>query len=120
MKEFNIELAKRHFKVQTRDGHDARIICFDRKDPVKPIVALIKEGEQERIVFYSPNGKCDPEHPEGDLVMATEKKVRYLNIYEKETIGNTLFKTEEEAKAKENTLFAPEPYVTTVKIEWEE
>ena len=118
MKEFDINLAKRHLKVQTRDGHKARIICFDRKDPVKPIIALIttEEGE-EHTVCYSPQGRSHPKHPEQDLVMATEKKVRYLNIYEKEIVGNTLFKTEEEAKAKEYTLFAPEPYVTTVKIE---
>lgn len=120
MKEFDINKAKRYKKVQTRDGHDARIICFDRKDPVKPIVALIKDGDHEVIEYYGLTGKCDKNHPEKDLVMATEKNVRYLNIYEPEIIGNTLFETEEVAKAKENTIFAPAPYVTTLKLEWEE
>ena len=120
MKEFDINQARKGKKVQTRDGHNARIICTNRKDPVKPIVALIEKEGKELIVFYSNNGKCDPEHPEGDLVMVTEKKVRYLNIYDDEVVGNTLFDTEAEAKAKENTLFAPAPYVTTLKLEWEE
>jgi len=43
MKRFNLEAARQGAPVCTRDGHKARIICFDRKEG-QPIVALV-EGE---------------------------------------------------------------------------
>lgn len=31
MKNFDLEKAKAGYPVRTRDGHETRIICFDRK-----------------------------------------------------------------------------------------
>lgn len=50
MKNFDLEKAKAGYPVRTRDGHEARIICFDREND-NPIVALIKKR-----VITKPNG----------------------------------------------------------------
>lgn len=44
MKKFNLEEAKAGKPVITRDGSEARIICFDMKNDLYPIVALIEDG----------------------------------------------------------------------------
>ena len=41
MKEFDLEKAKAGHPVCTRDGHEARILCFDRIEH-HPIVGLVK------------------------------------------------------------------------------
>lgn len=41
MKPFNLEEAKAGKPVCTRDGYDARILCFDAKNPYYPVVALV-------------------------------------------------------------------------------
>lgn len=60
---FNLELAKKITNVEvkghivTRDGRQARIICFDRKenedifDPPKNIVALVANKDGSEVVF---------------------------------------------------------------------
>ena len=47
MKPFDLELAKKGHPVCTRDGRDARIICYDAKTGEYPIIAL---------VYYAENG----------------------------------------------------------------
>lgn len=60
---FNLELAKKITNVEvkghivTRDGRQARIICFDRKenedifDPPKNIIALVANKDGSEVVF---------------------------------------------------------------------
>lgn len=43
---FDIEKAKQGAKVMTRDGHDVRILCFDRNSDEYPIVVLIQKAEE--------------------------------------------------------------------------
>lgn len=62
MKKFDLELAKQGHPVQTRNGRPARIICWDRKSDVYPIVALIGEydsieGSEENTRNYSIHGE---------------------------------------------------------------
>lgn len=45
------------FKVETRDGRPARIICWD-KESILPIVALVKEIESEKVVSFTESGDC--------------------------------------------------------------
>lgn len=57
MKTFDLAAAKLGAKVCTRDGREARILCFDFENDDKPIVASILEvlvGEE--ILRYSLNG----------------------------------------------------------------
>lgn len=135
MKEFDLEAAKAGKKVMTRDGRNVRIVCFDCKDPVKPIVALVEktlvyefpernEKIEEDIVKYSPQGKAGDMN--NDLVMAAEKHVYYVNIYENydaRLFYKQLFDTYKEAHdfALERQREDPKiRFVTTTKLEWEE
>ena len=51
LKPFDIQKAREGKPVCTRDGRKARIICFDVKWATHPIIALIEEGEGERILL---------------------------------------------------------------------
>ena len=61
---FDVETAKKiqsgecDGRIVTRDGDQARIICWDKKTVDYPIVALIGDGEESSI-YYRNNGKCD-------------------------------------------------------------
>ena len=130
MKEFDLEAAKAGKKVMTRDGRNVRIVCFDMKDPVKPIVALVEEivhyefpeahdKIQEALVMYSPQGKAGDMH--NDLVIATEKFEGWVNIYydnatKKAEMYHEIYATEEIARHQGQFY----DWIATVKIEWEE
>lgn len=125
MKEFDLEAAKAGKKVQLRSGREARIICFNRKDPVMPIVVLIKDDEGvENVHYYAINGKRAAEQPYLDLVMASEKMEGYVNIFKSPSMryfGQSVFETEDEAKhsaalhVDRNII-----HLATIKVEWEE
>ena len=53
-----------------------------------------------------------------DLMMCPLKRTGYINIYDNNRISKRIFKTEREAKAAGNS--APDKYIETIKIEWEE
>ena len=61
MKPFNLDQAKEGVKLITRDGRNARIICFDRLMAGRQdrIVALIKNKKNtfERIAYYNTYGQ---------------------------------------------------------------
>ena len=60
---FEVELAKKitkksvEGKIVTRNGESARIVCFDRKDEFRPIIALINSGDIEIHYAFCVNGK---------------------------------------------------------------
>ena len=125
MKEFNLNeyLKDPSKKVITRDGREVRIICTDFKSQMdKPIIALIKEDENEENAFnFKENGRWHlPENKENllDLFFAPIKREGWVNIYSEQEYrhpGENIFKTKEEAiKYKDIN------YIATVKIEWEE
>ncbi len=73
MKAFNLRLAKQGHPVCTRDGHNARIVCWDYNSVVndnRPIIALISEGENEVAVVRGLDGKVSQnEESNLDLMM---------------------------------------------------
>lgn len=74
MREFNIEEAKAGKKVCTRDGCDARILCFDLIDEHYPIVAAIynEDTKDEDLLCYSKSGQFNEEfQSDKDLMMDT-------------------------------------------------
>ena len=121
MKPFDIELAKQGKPVCTRDGRKARIICFDRNHQY-PVVALIecKDGE-EMIAAFTKDGETDYEPKNNSLMMLTEKKEGWVNVYDADTtfyfVEGRVYDTKEEAIKHINPDH--EIYTTTVKIEWE-
>lgn len=122
MKPFDLEKAKTGAKLCTRDGRRARIICYDRKSKVYPIVALINEDvKDEYIRFYTLQGECDVriKENEDDLFLAPEKKEGWVNVFATPCGIKTgcVYPTKESA-LNCNELLANR--VDTVKIEWEE
>lgn len=113
LKPFDIQKAKEGKPVCTKDGRKARIICFDRMGNY-PIVALIQKGGIELCRLYTKDGKC-VEETNLDLMMLSEKKEGWINVYRL----NTCYKTKEEAEANIDRDYEDE-YVRTVKINWEE
>lgn len=87
LKPFDLEAAKAGKPVCTRGGRNARIICFDVKWATHPIIALIEEGEGERICSYMPNGRRYEGEEEWiyDLMMLPEKKEGWMNVYKKDS-----------------------------------
>lgn len=74
---FDVELAKKitngeiKGKIVTRNGKDARIICWDKKsDSIYNIVGLIDENIMERILTYTINGsEVSEEERNNDLML---------------------------------------------------
>lgn len=126
MKKFDLEKAKAGHPVCTRDGHEARILCFDREGQ-HPIVALVKDAGNETIFSYNNMGRysndgrgclCDP-------FMKAVKREAWINLYkdkdERLFPGLNLFESEKEAKDRmESGEKSNRLYYKTVKIEWEE
>lgn len=60
---FEVELAKKITngeiggRIVTRNGESVRIVCFDRKDEFRPIIALVNSGDIEVHYAFSLNGK---------------------------------------------------------------
>lgn len=71
-KPFNLEAVKTGKPVCTRDGRKARIVCFDRKHRLYPIIALLEneKGNEEYISTYMKDGSVNPFQPHpSDLMM---------------------------------------------------
>lgn len=70
--DFDIVKAKNGSPVRTRDGHDARIICYDSQGGNYPIIALVKDKttESEICRYYNADGKSGIGFSDLDLVMA--------------------------------------------------
>ena len=123
MKPFNLEAAKQGKPVCTRDGRKARIICFDMNSFNNHIiVALItEENGTESIYSYTSEGKWKGTKTENDIMMLTEKKEGWINLWRHESgtvhpDGNVYSSKEEAVKIGSRDY----NYVDTVKIEWEE
>lgn len=126
MKEFDLEKAKAGHPVCTRDGYEARILCFDREGQ-HPIVALVKDAGNETIFSYDNMGRYSNDGREClcDLFMKSAKQKRWINLYkDKDGLlfpGLNLFESEKEAKDRmESGEKSSRLYYKTVKIEWEE
>jgi hypothetical protein len=76
-KPFDLEAYKNGAKIQTRDGHEVRIVCTNAENPRFPIIALAKlYNEEEVVVHYTLEGKAllaDIIH-QNDLVIVEEVK----------------------------------------------
>ena len=124
LKPFDLEAAKAGKLVCTRDGRNARIICFDRrlfyKNVSYPILALVEcsDGEDD-VCGYNEKGKVlieDGAEYKDDLMMLPEKKEGWVNVYKGGLLDTKSYPTKKEAFDKA----CPEGYVDTVKVCWEE
>ena len=117
LKPFDLEAAKAGKPVCTRDGRQARIISFDRKD-IKPIVALITivngTSITEKALYYFEDGHHLSKNDDNinDLMMLPEKKEGWAKVRK----DINLYDTKEEADRK---MIGNDEYVTA-KVCWEE
>ena len=75
IKPFDLESYKNGAKVKTRNGHEVRIICTDRKNPKFPIIALNKlDNNNETYHSYTSKGRQFSEDSisDSDLVIVEE------------------------------------------------
>lgn len=125
MKPFDLEKAKAGASVCTRDESKTRIVCFDANNKKFPLVALIKDSNnnEEYPVLYTKEGKfydTGIDNPK-DLFMEGTKKEGWINLYkamEEKCIG-CVYSTKKEAMSKiikDGGII----YIDTVKVEWEE
>lgn len=87
-KHFDLEAAKAGAKVVTRDGRPARIICFDKKDPDYPIVALVSETKDikspEVIYIYQEEGRYfSTQENDRDLFLLDESEPELTEFEQK-------------------------------------
>lgn len=118
LKDFDLEAAKAGKPVCTRDGRNARIICFDTKGD-KPIIALVEtKGNKDILIedveryFINGHAVFEVGESELDLMMLSEKKEGWVTIYK-----HIIYKTKEAAKSNVNLGME---LIDTIKIEWEE
>ena len=76
IKPFDLEAYKNGAKVETRDGHEVRIICTDAKHIYYPIIALVKlTDDNESTMSYTLEGEkyyCGFGNDANDLVIVEE------------------------------------------------
>lgn len=124
MEQFSLEkyLENPNRKVVTRDGRSVRILCTDRKDSIRPIIALVQIDKcKETYSSYTEDGSWfDSTSSPNDLLFAPEKKSAWINLYKMNSIispGPRVYNTKEEA---ESAAGDKSYYISTIKIEWEE
>ena len=126
MKRFSLEEYLKHptRKIVTRDRHNARIICTDRRGlNVKPIAALITIPNGDEIIkTYWENGVETQGYEDNpnDLFFVPIKKEGWIKVYYGKSRCNTfvcnrIFATKEEAEKQTN-----DNVVAIIKIELEE
>lgn len=113
LKPFDIQKAREGKPVCTRDGRKARILCFDLKNNVCPIVAAVEENNMEVLYHYDTKGLNCYKKSEIDLMMLPEKKEGWVNVY-RYRLGGPYESKEYALKQK------MEDCIDTVKISWEE
>ena len=128
MKQFDLKeyLKDPNKKVVTRDGRNVRIICTDQKGTEYSVVALCTMSNgSENLETYFPNGKIYLSSDSCmDLFFAPEKKEGWVNLYdlsEGPCLGRVYSSKEvAESMITKCGLGLWNPYIATVKIEWEE
>ena len=123
LKPFDLEAAKLGKPVCTRDGRKARIICFDMKGDICPIVAAVEENGVEYLYRYDEKGLNCYKNSNEDLMMLPEKKEGWINIVKTEA-GGYCCKGEEVHSDYNDAILENinvlDKRCIIVKIEWEE
>lgn len=126
MEQFNsVEYLKNpNRKVVTRDGKDVRIICTDKKEAVRPLIALItKDDGTEYLQTYLLDGRISETiNYIDDLFFDTEKHEGWINLAI-DSSGEIFVATNHPHKDEKTAKLAVSDksnVVATIKIEWEE
>lgn len=111
-------------KVITRNGEDVRIICTDKKEAVRPLIALItKDDGTEYLQTYLLDGRISETiNYIDDLFFDTEKHEGWINLL-RSSCGEVFIGTNHPYKDEKTAKWEVSDksnVVATVKIEWEE
>lgn len=124
MKRFNTQeyLENPNRKIITGDGRNVRIISTNGMSGSYPIIALIPEGNKERVWLYTNDGKyIEDTIDDKDLYFVPEKKTGWTNVYKyasgRTHLGGIIYDSKEEAETEGKKY---RRYISTIKIEWEE
>ena len=78
VKTFNVKDAQNGAIVETKNGQQVRIICYDRIGTGYPIIALLNYKNVESCLSYNIDGKlCNSENSNNDLVIITEIETKF-------------------------------------------
>ena len=111
-------------KVITRNGEDVRIICTDKKEAVRPLIALItKDDGTEYLQTYLLDGRISETiNYIDDLFFDTEKHEGWINLAI-DSSGEIFVATNHPHKDEKTAKLAVSDksnVVATCKITWEE
>lgn len=112
LKSFDLEKAKQGEPVCTRDGRKA-VFLTTLSNKRFPVVAIVNCGQEENVYQYDINGICDENDDALDLMMLSEKKEGWVNVYNDAPI----YDTKESAELGASTV---KKRIGTFKISWEE
>lgn len=94
--DFNVDAAEQGETIRTRGGLPVRILCYDAKGD-KPIVAIIENENEDKVVRYTVTGKVDNFSDgtprQDDLVIVRAKHEGWMLMDQ----GQALFSSEEVA-----------------------
>lgn len=124
IKPFSLEAAKAGKPVCTRDGRKARIICFDLSEEY-PIAARVYDNVENKILLFSykEDGRINNYDYKSDLMMLTEKRSGWVNLYRK---NNDLITSKDVFCSNKAAIECVDDendekyYIATAKISWEE
>lgn len=122
--DFDIVKAKNGSPVRTRDGHDARIICYDSQGGNYPIIALVKDKTTESEIsrYYNADGKSGLGFRDLDLVMALTHCEGYMTVLQDESGSlyfGRMYPTQEEAMNETLTTQKSLKPIKTIKVEFD-
>jgi len=112
MKQFNLEKALAGEPVVTRNGKKVTQLTLFEVDDKYPLSGVVDRS----VICFTIEGEIAIEENDFDLFMATEKKSRWINVYEYEDtliIGDARSKSKEEAVINKYEGFK---YIKTIEI----
>ena len=125
LKPFNMEEAKKGKKVIDAEGHEVRILCFDKSGDNYPVVALIKDGNGfECLKQFTEDGMyLTAGETNKDLKMVPVDKQGWVNLYRSSRTGKVYCGEticDSEYRAKEIHENDGDEKVDIVRIRWTE
>ena len=125
MKACDLVAAKNGAAVVTRDGHAARIVCFDKQwlgeNKLVVLVKTDKSSEEVMVVNEDGTHYSNSESSE-DLFMKTTYHEGFTNIYRftDGKVGCIWIYQSKEAALQHISQSDDCIYITTIKVSWEE
>ena len=125
LKPFNMEEARKGKKVIDDEGHEVRILCFDKSGDNYPVVALIKDDNgYECLKQFTKEGMyITTGETKMDLKMAPVDKQGWVNLYRSSQTGKVYCGEticDSEYRAKEIHENDGDEKVDIVRIRWTE